>query len=316
MPDGHKVLVEEPRAWAEAIAAIVSGRAQRVMVIGGTDAGKSSFARAALATWMRAGDAPLLLDTDPGQKMVGPPGTVTLGDVDPAGQLVLQALSFVGTTSAAAISEIMSAATALARRVAGRPLIINTSGLVRGPGVPLLLGLIERLSVDQLVVIGSPSELQPILLKARLPTVLLDSAPAARRKGRGERASSRRDAFKEHLAPASRLVLPRSETHLLMSPTVCLALPTARSVCVLSDSDRCDLSLGVLETYDHEALVIAAPSPMLPVQSVRLGSMWAQQSFAGWQLLDELLPAFAGTRDALVLSYALARDKGGPSVAS
>src|SRR4051812_13568510 len=59
-------------AWAEALARIVSHPWRRVVVIGATDVGKSSFIRMAMAS--AAASAPAaLLDCDPGQKMVGPP---------------------------------------------------------------------------------------------------------------------------------------------------------------------------------------------------------------------------------------------------
>ena len=68
-----------PPSWAAAIARIEEGLVRRVLVLGETDVGKSTFIRAAVSAVSQVG-APLpLIDLDPGQKMIGSPGTAALG---------------------------------------------------------------------------------------------------------------------------------------------------------------------------------------------------------------------------------------------
>src|SRR5512145_440449 len=77
-----------------------------VLLIGGLDTGKTTLARDLLRAALSAGRPAALLDADVGQKSVGPPATVTLKvlrgpeDLEPEALARLDALSFVGATSA------------------------------------------------------------------------------------------------------------------------------------------------------------------------------------------------------------------------
>lgn len=278
--------VDLPPDWADTIAA-TAGRCRRLLLVGPTDVGKSSFARALIAGWPDGAPPPALLDADPGQKMVGPPGAVTLSV---AGTPTLKALRFVGTTSAAAVRPIVEAVAALAHQSAEHPLIINSSGLIRGPGAALLLGTVRSAAVDEIVAIGWPPELASLLDRVGVPVRRLRRPASARRKGQGERARSRREAFRAHLADGRLHSWPRSAVR-APSPDACLLLPEARPICALAHDDSRDLALGVLVGVDdREIQVFAPPSTGVP-GSLRLGAMWARPRAASWELLDQLLPA-------------------------
>ena len=306
-----------PIDWADALAALVAARARRVLVAGPTDVGKSRFALSLLATWAAAGEAGLLLDADPGQKMIGPPGAVTLGNYDALGRPALEGLHFVGTTSAAAIGEIVDGAGRLAARAGARarartsqrpgagpggrrgggaragdrPVAINSSGLVAGPGVRLALRTIASADVDGIVAIDPPAELHQAVAAGGMPMFLLAKPAAARRKGRGERARRRHAAFEEYLRDAAPLSLPRDQVRLAAPLTTCLTSPEARPVCALTDAGDVDMALGIFDAIDDEAIHVAAPPMPRPVASVRLGALWAWPVPSGWGLVDEQLPA-------------------------
>ncbi|HWH22870.1 MAG TPA: Clp1/GlmU family protein, partial [Allosphingosinicella sp.] len=129
-----------------------------MLVIGPTDAGKSSFILAATEAAAAAGNPLRLIDLDPGQKMLGPPGSVSLGSTLP---LRLDKFLFVGTTSASAFSAITKGATELARF--GEPFIANTSGFVRGLGARLQSWTIAALDADLVIAIGDRTGLGPIV---------------------------------------------------------------------------------------------------------------------------------------------------------
>ena len=279
--------IDLPDDWRAAIARIFGERRRRVMVIGGVDVGKSSFATALLHAWT-AGEEPMLLDADPGQKMVGPPGTVTLGAPGDAG-LRLKAMRFVGTTSAAAVAALAGAAGRLSRAAGDRPFVVNSSGLVRGLGVTLKLAKIRAVAPDLLVAVGAPSDVAPIVATSGVPAVTIGVASSARRKSASRRAAARRATFAAHLASAEPMVVPASA---LRTPVAaCLTNPSARPVCVVADASGHDLSLGVLEGAEDGVLHLITPPPASPIAEVRVGAMWARHTAAGWQLLDELLPA-------------------------
>jgi polynucleotide 5'-hydroxyl-kinase GRC3/NOL9 len=122
----NAVGIEVPSDWAAAIDLIASGRKRRVAVIGPTDSGKSSFIRAAMSAAADAGAPLKLIDLDPGQKMLGPPGTASLGDAS-----VIDRFIFLGSTSASEFSRIVTAAEALADD-AFSGFITNTSASFAG----------------------------------------------------------------------------------------------------------------------------------------------------------------------------------------
>jgi len=87
MPDLH-----EPPDWSDVAARITHESVRRVMVIGAADVGKSTFCHFLLRTARAGGRTAALLDTDVGQKTVGPPACVTPAGGDSS------KLAFVGTT--------------------------------------------------------------------------------------------------------------------------------------------------------------------------------------------------------------------------
>src|SRR3954447_17169286 len=81
-----------PPGWRAAVAAVTHADVRRVMVIGAADVGKSTFCRILLGAARASGRTAALLDTDVGQKTVGPPACVTASEASGS------RLVFVGTT--------------------------------------------------------------------------------------------------------------------------------------------------------------------------------------------------------------------------
>src|SRR4051812_44571804 len=102
-----------------------------LLVLGPMDVGKSSFLRALARR--RPGLA--LLDLDPGQKMIGPPGSASLGSLEPEPRL--ERFVFLGSTAVRGFGALLAAARSLAASAEGRPIAVNTSGFVKGPGALL-----------------------------------------------------------------------------------------------------------------------------------------------------------------------------------
>ena len=278
-----------PPSWAAAIARIEEGLARRVVVIGETDVGKSSFVYAAMnaAAQVRA---PLqLIDLDPGQKMIGPPGTATLANKT-WGKTGVERLVFIGSTSANELSRIVAAASLLARASADG-FIANTAGFVRGPGARLQSATIGALQPDLIVAIGEEDRLRPIL-DAHLNIAIspLERPALARRKSAAERARLRQAAFAAALNGAEAVVLPTDGLSFTPAPPVSFTGP-ARPVCALAGAAGNVMAIGVLQQVKGETVVFAAPGQS-SIAMVQLGKMWARPSPAGWQLLEKLTPAW------------------------
>lgn len=272
-----------PPAWGKAIAEACAGR--RVVVLGATDTGKSTFIRAVLAA---SDGAATLIDLDPGQKMIGPPGTVALGRLEPP---LVERFVFIGSTSSSVISKIARAAADLAR-VAGRSgaFIANTSGFVTGLGARLQAATVAAVKPDLIVEIGSARDAPPLVpAQSAVPLLRLEKSPAARRKSRAVRATLRQQALNDALRGARMLTLPT----LRFDPGPPAAFPgAARPICALADGGGIDRSYGVLEAVEEEGLRIRALAPERAVEMIRLGRMWAQPEENGWRLLEKLSPSW------------------------
>jgi polynucleotide 5'-hydroxyl-kinase GRC3/NOL9 len=265
--------IDLPASWREGLAA--AARRQRVLVLGPTDVGKTTFIRIALEEQ----GAGRLIDLDPGQKMVGPPGTVGRGTLER-----LERLIFIGTTSASALSAIARAANALADGPV--PFIVNTSGFVKGPGARLQAMTVSAIQPDLIVEIGSGPIVAP---PPDMQVLRLEPSPLARRKSAGFRASLRQAAFDRELDGSSLLVLENVKVD--PAPPDPWETP-ARPVCSLADGDGRDMALGIVEAASEGAFYIRARTPPEPVRLVRLGKMWAEPKEGRWRLLDRLQPSW------------------------
>ena len=72
-----------------------------ILVLGGGDAGKSPYCRFLIAQLLGAGERPAVVDAHVGQKIMGPPATVTLGYAEGTAEqwtATAEAFHFVGST--------------------------------------------------------------------------------------------------------------------------------------------------------------------------------------------------------------------------
>lgn len=190
--------IHRPPQWVDAIARIPAARARRALILGPRDVGKSTFARELLRSCRKAGWEAALLDTDVGQKMVGPPACVTLGHLGCDDQSALSSLAFVGATDPVrGWREMISGATRLMDENEADLVVINTSGLLAGPGRRLKASKIEALEPEVLVGIGNDPDLAVVLgAYPSIPSYSLAPSVHASRKSEGARRSARREAFR------------------------------------------------------------------------------------------------------------------------
>jgi polynucleotide 5'-hydroxyl-kinase GRC3/NOL9 len=273
--------IELPDAWPDAVETILSGGWRRVVVIGPTDAGKSSLIQ------LLAERQPVaLLDLDPGQKMIGPPGTVSRGRWIEGRGLSCDRFVFVGSTSALVIGGIARAATRLA---AQGPLIANTSGFVLGPGARLQATTIAALDADLVVAIDVVPPPLPKGWSKRL--LALPRSPLARRKSQGLRRRNRQQALDDYLGSET---IELSGRALAFDPAPPAPFLTAeRPLCSLVDADDEDMAIGILLSTDGDRILVHGSVPPRDVACVRLGSIWASPAGPGWRLLDRLSPGWS-----------------------
>lgn len=139
--------LDVPSAWRSAADRILDAGWRTTLIIGETDAGKSTLCRYLCRRILEARAAVAVVDADIGQKDIGPPATVTLGFPDgsrPLAETPPDGFYFVGSTNPIRGMVPLVIGVARLARAAERPFVlVDTPGAVRGPGQTLQGWLIE-----------------------------------------------------------------------------------------------------------------------------------------------------------------------------
>jgi polynucleotide 5'-hydroxyl-kinase GRC3/NOL9 len=239
-----------PPGWAVLADRLASSPWRRLIVLGRTDVGKSSFLRFLARALAARGQTVALLDTDLGQKMVGPPTCVALARCTDEGALQLERIRFVGETSPAAnMVGVIAASARLAAMALADRLLVNTSGLIAGPGVALKRWKMEALDPDRIVALVRGDELAHIpALVVATAVHCIQPSPMARRKTPAERERSRVSALLEALGARCRLSSPDLLVEELRRVPVA---PDALRLCGLADERGEDVGLGLVRWADQ-----------------------------------------------------------------
>ena len=266
-----------PPEWRAAAQHVRRHALRRVLVVGEKDTGKSTFCRLLVEELTRSGRSSALLDTDLGQKIVGPPACVTMADANGV------SLAFVGSTNPVlGWSRLVEGTRHLAQQATADYLIVNTSGLLAGPGRRLKAAKIDALRPDLLIGVGEGQALEAIAHEASiLPTLCVPSSPEARRKADRERRTARRAAFQQYFLQSGVLKLKTG----MLSPS---ATPRpARLLLGLSGGAGHDLGLGLLLNHaESDVLEVLSPVAEDEVVQVLPGLLILDEDFA-----EEHLPA-------------------------
>jgi polynucleotide 5'-hydroxyl-kinase GRC3/NOL9 len=281
--DRHKAVVDR-----------VASTARVAMLVGGLDSGKSTLGRSIARAGLEDGRAVAYLDADLGQKVIGPPTSVTLRqvrgleDLEPASFSRPDALYFVGATSPQGqlLPLVVGAELLLNRAIdEGADLVVvDTSGLVSGVyGQILKYHKIELLQPDVVIGLQRGEELDPLLgIVQRFfntEVVALPVDPEVRSVSVEERARNREEAFRRYFdGPIQRWRI---------KPTVFMpALPALfepeqldRILVGLSDGKGQYTGLGYLEyAADEGVLRLLSPVPEAPT-ALKLGSVRLEEDF-------------------------------------
>ena len=261
-----------PPDWRDAAARIAHKDVRRVMVVGAADVGKSSLCRFLLGEASARGRTAALLDTDVGQKMIGPAACMTLAEVS-SGKLV-----FVGTIDPVrGWRRVVEGTRVLAQTVDSDLVITNTSGLLAGPGRRLKAEKIAAIRPDLLIAIGGGSDLELIISDHPAVSALrLTRSPAAQRKTPAARRDARQLAFRSYFCGASlrvflRAFVPEGLQHRL----------EAGVLVGLADEHETDLGLGILvEEVSPTTLNIVTPVAADGVRQITPGCVRLREDFS------------------------------------
>jgi polynucleotide 5'-hydroxyl-kinase GRC3/NOL9 len=267
-----------------------------VMLVGGLDSGKSTMAKTIAGAGLLEGRTVGYVDSDLGQKTVGPPAAVTMRmlrtglDLERAAMSKPDALYFVGSTSPEGqlLPLVVGTARLLTRAMdeGGADLVVvDTSGLVSGVyGQILKYHKVEMLQPDVVIGLQRGGELEPILgIIQRFfscDVVALPVHPKIQPSSVDERAERREAAFRDYFGEAP---LQRWR----IKPTVFMpALPALFEqsqldglLVGLSDGKGEYIGMGYLE-YSTEEDVLRLLSPVAEApKALKLGSVRVEEGF-------------------------------------
>lgn len=200
MNDPKSLLLPEegpivPDSWHD-VASAIEGERGTIMVVGGTDTGKTVLAWW-LAERLAERDSAAVVDADLGQSMLGPPGTVGWREIGGGREEFV----FVGVVSPAGRPLGAAMATWRAAQRAGEAaawVVLDTSGYVDGSGaIALKRGKMDLVSpTDVILIEDEPGRLEAIARAVRpgetrlhrlQPTPADAKSPSFRQRWRQER---------------------------------------------------------------------------------------------------------------------------------
>jgi polynucleotide 5'-hydroxyl-kinase GRC3/NOL9 len=205
-------MLDIPPAWDWSADQIVRHRWRKILVLGAVDRGKSTYCRFLIRRCLETGRRVAVVDTDVGQKDIGPPATLTLGYPEVAqslAEVAPVAWYFIGATSPAGhLLPMIVGVRQLVDAAQADYIIINTTGFVTGPGRVLKNYKIEAVRPDVIVALEHSRELRPLLQAYRHYRILRLSASAyAVTKTVEQRRTARERAFGKYFAAASTVEL-------------------------------------------------------------------------------------------------------------
>ncbi len=248
-----------------------------VMVLGASDSGKTTLCRLLVEIWRGTGRTVGLVDADIGQASIGPPGTVGLVILPPAGSPHSPQLRFVGFTSPARRPFLHLEAIRTLVQQAGsdgaKIVVLDTTGMLMGGlAVAMKRQKLRALRPRHVLALEREGEAEPILQTVegqedlsihRLPvsSKVVRRTPTARRAYREERyreyfaSAAVQDFPRENLRFSLQLVADRISGDLASTD-----LDALRGAMLgLHDGEDRLLAVGILQDMDDERLRVLAP---------------------------------------------------------
>lgn len=266
-----------PGEWMELDRGALRGT---VMLVGGTDTGKSTLARWLIEKACSRGQTAAWLDADLGQSSLGIPGTlnlVTVAGESPAA--VDRAAFFVGSTSPRGhMLQVLTGVCRLrdlARSRGADPVFIDTSGLVaeESGGGALKEWEVELLLPATIIALQRGRELEHLLAPwrhdPRLRLHLLPVADEVRRRSPEARAEWRQSLYGRFFDGAGTLRIHKGQKPVY-------GLKTAEPGCLagLIDREGFLLSAAVVRRILPDGLELVSPwSSPEQVAAVRVGKL-------------------------------------------
>ncbi len=264
-----------------------------VVIIGGTDTGKSSLARFLFDQLYTKSYLVSLIDADLGQASVGPPATVGLAiSKDANGEFHPFRLRFVGSVSprnqmlqtVVAVKKLIEEAITLRAKC----ILIDTSGFIGGAiGREFKFQKIDLINPTHIIALENENELKSLLknilykkgisiFRMKAPVNLITPrTPDERRLYRAER-------FRAYLKGAQLVTLPLNEITLLgFVPDLNNKQEWENLLIGINDRKNNMMSLGVIKNIDLKKGIISFITPLDRLDKtkiIRFGSIYINET--------------------------------------
>lgn len=218
-----------PPDWVRAAEEIATADAKRVIIIGDTDSGKTSFTTLLLNTLAKRRKKIAVIDADVGQKSIGPPGALGLGATSRAvtslSDVAFEDGFFIGSFTPSNLLHRAVAGVLLLLRKAENlqadHVLVDTAGWVRDwGGRELKLAEALALQPDYAVFVGTEEELTQVYrpISGFIPSIRVDPPRTLRRRSREERREYRRYLYRRWLSGAVERSFQLKNSRLLYTP--------------------------------------------------------------------------------------------------
>ncbi len=252
-----------------------------ILIVGGVDVGKTTFTTFLANKFFSEGRRVAIVDADPGQSDIGPPGTLGVGflsnEVKRMSEISPAKLAFIGSTSPAGIftwptiwglNDLVLYAVSKSDVV-----IIDSSGLVKGKdGYILIRGKISLIRPDLVVFLGRESDYLHLIEDARRYSKVrvLPSPPGVRRKSQEERKMNRARRWKEYFSDSIEIDLSWDSIKIGGFPRFGVGTPLSKNL--LSELSL-ELGAKVIWAEDDDGVLRCVLSHP-PQGEVKLGMEW------------------------------------------
>lgn len=207
---------------SSALAEKLLAGGQRILLVGEAGIGKSTLMHELARTLSAKGRQCHGISADPGSPVFGLPGTVSLGLWREDGWQVLAYEALCSLDAGRFRLPLVGAVKKLGEKPARGLLLVDAPGVVRDvAGAECVMGLVESLAIDTVLVLARQSKPLPLLPELQASDVrilAMETHPQARRPGKKARDNKRTRLWRAHFGDAKEINLDVSELNLLGTP--------------------------------------------------------------------------------------------------
>ena len=270
-----------PASWRRAAAALKEMQEGKVIILGPTDAGKSTLCVYLVNKLLSHLRNLRVIDADIGQTDLGPPTTIAratrLQPIASLPELAPDARLFIGHTSPSYVQrKLIRSIQKLSGKGEGALTIINTDGWVAEQDAILYkIELVDNVNPELVLGLEYGDELQPILAGAKANSMRIDAAKNALGRTRAERRDIRVSSYRRFLEGALTRIVRLRDIRISVPghfpPVTALNSPKLRNLIIgLLDGEGYLMQIGILMDVEHDAVRIYS-RPTGEISTIEVG---------------------------------------------